>query len=88
MDKLSYHRQRYPSIARPSGSIPLRSELPRRRGHARRARYRRVLRDGPPSGFEVPDHFKVWGQKRSTRTIAQTIPQPTQVVLGWAACHS
>ena len=46
---LSEHRH-------PAGHLalfPLRSELPRRRGHARRARCRRVLRDGPPLGFEV-----------------------------------
>src|SRR4029077_6970600 len=40
----------------PAGRLalfPLRSELPRRRGYARRAWHRCVLRDGPPLGFEV-----------------------------------
>ena len=39
----------------PAGHLalfPLHSELPRRRGHARRARYRRVLRNGPPLALE------------------------------------
>ena len=33
-------------------------------------------------------HCTVSGQKRSIKTIAQTSPQPIQVVVGWAACHS
>jgi hypothetical protein len=28
------------------------------------------------------------GQKKRTRTIAQTRPHPSHVMLGWAACHS
>jgi hypothetical protein len=28
------------------------------------------------------------GQNRIVRTIAQTMPQPIQVMFGWAACHS
>src|SRR5512143_2990119 len=46
---LSEHRH-------PAGRLalfPLRSELPRRRGYARRAWHRCVLRDGPPLGVEV-----------------------------------
>ena len=34
------------------------------------------------AGRARKDYFKARGQKRSTRTMAQTIPQPTQVMLG------
>src|SRR5256714_990217 len=56
MNKLSYRRPPVSGHRYPAGRLalfPLRAELPRRRGYARRAWHRCVLRDGPPLGFEV-----------------------------------
>ena len=69
MDKLSYHRHRYPSIVIQQAIwlyFRFALKLPRRRGHARRARYRCVLRDGPPLGFEVRRHHC---PQAETRTV-------------------
>src|SRR6476619_6843773 len=63
LPSLSEHRH-------PAGRLalfPPRSELPRRRGYARRAWHRCVLRDGPPLGFEVRrDHC----EQAETRTAS------------------
>ena len=41
-----------------------------------------------PANAHLPRHPKRLGQKRTTRTIAHTMPHPIHVMFGWAGCHS